>query len=178
MLSEIFSNIFYTCGAFGPLILFIFSYYLLWKKETLLYNYNIGFLIDNILNIILKGIFQQPRPSVDTQQFNIAVNSGKRFIFKYGVPFDIYGMPSGHAQSSLFSTVYIYSALKNTNILYLYLFFTIITTAQRVIYKFHTILQVIIGCIIGAMFGYYTYHQAQKSLKGIIREKPDDNAPI
>jgi len=172
------SEIFYKCGTYGPLILFIFSCYLLRYKETLLYYYNMGFFLDNILNIVLKGFFQQPRPSEDMKQFNIAINSGKRFIFKDGVPFDIFGMPSGHAQSSIFSTVYIYFALKNVNILYLYLFLSLVTISQRVVFKFHTILQVMIGSIVGALLGYYIYYLSQQSLKGSIRERIDDYAPI
>jgi membrane-associated phospholipid phosphatase len=148
------------------------------NKETLLYYYNIGFFIDNILNIIIKGIFQQPRPSEDIQQFNLALNSGKRFIFKDGVPFDIFGMPSGHAQSSLFSTSYVYFALKKINVLYLYLLLSLITVSQRVVYKFHSVLQVLIGSIIGALLGYCIYYLSQESLKGIIGEKKDDYAPI
>ena len=172
------SDIFYKCGAYGPLILYIFSCYLLRNKEILLYYYNIGFFIDTILNIILKGIFQQPRPSEDIKQFNLALNSGKRFIFKDGVPFDIFGMPSGHAQSSLFSTIFVYFSLKKTNVLYLYLLLSVVTVSQRVVYKFHTLLQVLIGSIIGALLGYYIYYLSQQSLKGIIREKKDDYAPI
>ena len=172
------SEIFYKFGAFGPVILFIFSCYLLRNKETLLYYYNIGFFINSILNIVLKGILQQPTPSEDIKQFNLALNSGKRFIFKDGVPFDIFGMPSGHAQSSLFSTVYLYFALKNLNILYIYLFLSLVTVSQRVVYKFHTLLQVMIGSMIGALLGYYIYYLSQQRLKGIIREKKDDYAPI
>jgi membrane-associated phospholipid phosphatase len=174
----ILSNIFYKCGEFGPFILFIISCFLLRNKETLLYYYNIGFFLDNIINIVLKGIFQQPRPSQDIKQFNLAINNGKRFIFKDGVPFDIYGMPSGHAQSSFYSTIFIYLSFKNNNILFMYIVVCIIILSQRVVYKFHSILQVIIGSIIGLLLGYYGYYISQQNLIGIIREKPDDNAPL
>lgn len=157
-------TVFYNCGAYGPLILYILSCYFLWYKKTLFFYYNIGFFIDNIINIILKGIFQEPRPSIDTNQFNLAIKNGKRFVFKDGVPFDLFGMPSGHSESSLFSTAFIYFSLKDTRILYLYLLISFITMSQRVYYKFHSILQVVIGAFIGVIFASYIYSLAQYKL--------------
>jgi membrane-associated phospholipid phosphatase len=154
----------YNIGSFGPLILYLLSCYFLWGKKTSYFYYNIGFLIDSILNIILKGIFQQPRPSVDTKQFNLAITNGKRFIFKDGVPFDLFGMPSGHAQSTFFSTVFMYYSMKNERILQIYLFISLITVCQRVVYNFHTIFQVFIGGVIGSLIGYYFYWFAQNKI--------------
>jgi len=154
----------YNIGSHGPLILYLLSCYFLWKKKTLYFYYNIGFLIDTILNIILKGILQQPRPSADIKQFNLAITNGKRFVFKDGVPFDLFGMPSGHAQSTFFSTVFMYYSMKNERILQIYLFITLLTMCQRVVYNFHTLLQVVVGGMIGSIFGYFIYYQSQKKL--------------
>ena len=92
--------------------------YLLWNKRNLLFYYIIGGFFNAILNLVLKGIFQQPRPSEDYDKFNLVLKNGQRFIFKNGIPFDVFGMPSGHAQSVLYSTAFIYLALQKTNILY------------------------------------------------------------
>ena len=119
MLVELFNKF----GAYGPVILYFLSIYLLRDKNNLLFYYIIGAFVNAILNLILKGIFQQPRPSEDYDKFNLALKNGKRFIFKNGVPLDVFGMPSGHAQAALYSTVFIYLALQKTNILYLYLLF-------------------------------------------------------
>jgi membrane-associated phospholipid phosphatase len=108
----------------------------------------------------------------------LAINQGKRFLFKDGIPHDIFGMPSGHANSSLFSTIFIYLSLRKNNILYIYLFISLLTMIQRVVYNHHTILQVIVGAIVGLLFGYSFYQLAREKMQERIREKPDDFGPI
>lgn len=171
-------NIYYTIGTFGPLILIFLSIFLLWNNDNLFFYYIIGVFLNAILNLILKGLLQQPRPSEDIKQFNLALSNGKRFIFKNGIPHDIFGMPSGHSQSALFSTVFIYLALRKNNILYIYLISSLITMSQRVIYNYHTILQVFIGGAVGAVFSYFVYQMAIQKIIGHITEKLDDFAPI
>jgi membrane-associated phospholipid phosphatase len=171
-------NLFNEVGTYSPIILGIFSLYLLWDKSNLLFYYSIGLFLNAILNLILKGIFKQPRPVEDNKKFNLALKYGERFIFKNGIPFDIFGMPSGHAQSSLYSTMFIYLALQKWNIVYVYLFFALISMVQRVVYNYHTIFQVIVGAFVGAGFGYFMYSLAEKKLQNLIREKPDDFGPI
>ena len=165
-------------GGGGPIILFVYSIYLLWAKHNLLFYYIVGFFINSILNMILKGIIQEPRPSEDAKLFHLAITNAKKDIFKNGIPFDAFGMPSGHAQSVLFSTCFIYLALKNKNILLFYLLVSFITMFQRVYNNYHTIFQVVVGNIIGALFAWGVFHLAQQKLKGRIREKHDDFGPI
>ena len=173
-----FMNLFNEIGQYGPVILIVLSVYLLWNKRNLLFYYIIGAFVNAILNLVLKGIFQQPRPSEDYDKFNLALKNGKRFIFKNGVPFDVFGMPSGHAQSVLYSTAFIYLALQKTNILYLYLFFSLLTIMQRVVYNHHTVFQVIVGAFVGILIGYLVFSLAEKKIKNRIREKPDNFGPI
>lgn len=170
--------LFNSFGTYGPVILNFISFYLLWDKENLIFYYIIGIFVNSLLNLILKGIFKQPRPSEDIKLFNLAIKNDKRFTNKYGIPYDIFGMPSGHAQSSLYSTVFIYLSIKNINILLLYLLISFITCAQRVYYKHHSVIQIIVGAIVGAIFGYFIYYLSQKNLQGTIKEKPDDYAFI
>ena len=87
-------------------------------------------------------------------------------------------MPSGHSQSLLFSTMFIYLSLKNKNILYIYLFISLLTMIQRVVYNHHTILQVIVGALVGLIFGYVFYQLARVKITGQISEKADDFGPI
>ena len=171
-------SLFNEFGCYSPLILIFLSMYLLWDSHNLFFYYCIGIFINAILNLILKGIFQQPRPSEDPKKFDIALKHGKRFLFKDGIPYDIFGMPSGHSQSVLFSAIFIYLSLQKLNILYLYLAISFITMAQRVSYNYHTIFQVIVGAIIGAGFGYFVFSLAEKKIKNHIREKPDDDGPV
>ena len=63
-------------GRYGPIILFFYSIYLLRSKANLFFYYTIGIFMNSILNLILKGIFKQPRPSEDPKQFNLALQNG------------------------------------------------------------------------------------------------------
>ena len=58
-------KVFTKLGSFGPIILYIAASYLLWKKNTSFYYYQVGFFTCAILNLVLKCIFKQPRPSED-----------------------------------------------------------------------------------------------------------------
>jgi len=174
MLVELFNKF----GAYGPVILYFLSIYLLWNQHNLFFYYNVGIFVNAILNLILKGLIQEPRPSEDPKTFRLALSHGKRFLFKDGIPHDIFGMPSGHAQSAFFSTLFIYLSFRKTNLVYIYLFISMLIMAQRVIYNYHTILQVMIGAVIGSGFGYFVYLLAREKIKGHITEKSDDFGPI
>lgn len=173
-----FNEIFNYVGEYGPLFLIFFSWFLLWNNSKLFMYYTIGIFLDNILNLILKGLFQLPRPNEDIKNFNLALLHGKRFIFKNGIPYDMFGMPSGHAQSSFYTLTFIFFALYPTKILYLYFILSFITLFQRFYFKHHSILQLIIGAIIGIFTGYFMFFFASQSIKGKITEKIDDFAPI
>jgi len=175
---NIINTLFYEFGSYGPIFIFVSSLYFLWNYNNLFFYYILGIFINSILNIILKTIIQQPRPSIDEKEFILALKNSKRFLLKDGLPFDIFGMPSGHAQLCIFSTVFVYLALKKTNILYLYLLFSIIIISQRVVYNFHTIPQVIIGSFVGAGMAYFMYNITQNKIKGQIKEKADDYGPL
>ncbi len=81
--------------------------------------YVYGFALNAILTLGLKGIFKQPRPSEDLKLFNLAIKDSKRFKFVDGYPYDIFGMPSGHASSVIYSTMFIasptFAMLENRN---------------------------------------------------------------
>ena len=119
-------KIFTKLGSFGPIILYIAASYLLWKKNTSFYYYQVGFFTSAILNLVLKGIFKQPRPSEDPKEFNLAIKNGHRFIFKNGIPHDIFGMPSGHSNASLFTTVFIFLCLNDVKITLGFLFYSLL----------------------------------------------------
>jgi len=166
-------------GKYGPIILIIITLYLLRKHNNLFFYYAIGIFINTIVNIILKGLILQPRPSEDPKMFNLAIKNGKRFVFKNGIiPHDICGMPSGHTQSVIFSTVFIYLSLKNIKIALSYLIISLITMYQRIEYNHHTTFQVIVGGIVGSLLAYIVFYLAKQNIKGIIKIKSDDNAPI
>jgi len=169
--------LFRTIGASIPIFLFILSVSLLWKKTTMLHYYVFGAFLSTLLNLFLKGIFQHPRPSENPTLFRIAVQQGRRFVFKDGIPHDIFGMPSGHAQSSLFSTAFIHMALQRPQVTALYIASSIWTMIQRVVYNHHTFEQVVAGALVGGIFGYGMYVMARQNIRGKVTEKKDDWGP-
>jgi len=176
---NIIEQILYNLGQYGSHILFISSLFLLWNNANLFFYYIVGIFINKILNLIIKGGLQQPRPSEDPKEFELALRNGKRFIFKDGyLSYDIFGMPSGHTQTAFFSLIYIFLSLRKPNITIFYLVISLIVVYQRIKYNYHTLLQTIIGCIIGSIFAYYVYYLAQEKIKGNIKSKLDDFAPI
>jgi membrane-associated phospholipid phosphatase len=171
-------DLLYEIGGYGPGILMFLSWYLLWDNQNLFFYYNIGTFANIILNVILKGLIQEPRPMFDSKKISLLKIHKKEYFFQNGIPFDIYGMPSGHAQGVFFSTIYIFLCLKQKKWLYIYLLISLLTCYQRVKYDYHYLSQVIVGSIIGASFGYFVYELALKKIKGLIKIKPDDFAPI
>ncbi len=170
-LSKVFS--------FGPFYLISLSWILLWDKNTLFFYYTVGLFLDTILNLILKGIFKHPRPLEDPQKFNLAITHGKKYLYKNGIPFNIFGMPSGHSQSVLYSTIFMFFALKKkSDILYIYYIIAGLTMIQRIYSNNHYLYQVIAGGIIGALVGYTMFFLSGQKIIGKITEKLDDYGPI
>lgn len=158
-------------GMMAPIILFIISIFLLQNKMKYLQVYIIGSILNNILNAILKYAIKEPRPSRDSRILKIAIANEKR------VSFDKYGMPSGHAQNCGFNLAFITLVLNNSFITGLYLVVSFISLHQRYKYSNHTILQLIVGFLIGLIFGYMIYHIGNKWIKGNLIMKFDDFAP-
>ncbi len=171
-------NILYEFGAYGPILLIFLSWYLLWENNNLFFYYTVGIFANAVLNVILKGIIQEPRPMFDNKKVRLLRTHGKDYFYQNGIPFDIFGMPSGHAQASLFSTVFMYLALKQTNILYIYIPLTLLTCYQRIKFEYHTTSQILVGSAVGVAFGYLVYQLAREKIKNKIREKPDDDGPV
>ena len=143
-------------GYYGPIILFIISLILLFNTKTFLYIYFLGFVISSIFNFIIKGIIKQKRPFKDFKT---------KIIKESRLGNEIYGMPSGHSQSVMFSTLFVLLALKNDLITFIYLIISGTTMWQRVYNYSHSPLQILIGGTIGSLFGYYAYKYSKKVTK-------------
>jgi membrane-associated phospholipid phosphatase len=171
-------SILFEFGEYGPILLTILSWYLLWNNKNMFFYYNVGLFANSITNIILKGIIQEPRPMYDNKKMYLLTNHAKNYFYQNGIPFNMFGMPSGHAQTSFFSTAFIYFALRHNNIFFLYLASSILTCYQRVSLDYHTIYQIIVGAIVGSSFARFVYQLAREKIKGIIKGKPDDFGPV
>ncbi len=172
---EIICQIRDVLGYFTTYILFTASIFLLYGKWTFMSYYVIGYFASSLLNFLLKAIIRQPRPSEDASLFDINVKYGKR------ISFDKYGMPSGHAQSAFYSTIFIFCALfSNKNIYWIFAFYLLMSInclLQRVRFHNHSVIQVIAGSIVGGLFGYAMFLISKSKLFGKLRYKDDDDAP-
>lgn len=140
-------------GYFGPSVLLFSSVLLTLTDKVVLGELLVGTGINHLLNAGLKQMFRDQRPSpryhyISTSDFV------EKTTHVHELGLQEYGMPSGHAQHVWFFTSFIYYFVEQP---YATLFFTcisVITCMQRVIYKNHTLLQVIIGGVVGILFGY------------------------
>ena len=140
-------------GFFGPQILFFVSLVALYPQKRFMIVYVIAMIFNSLVNFGLKGIIKQPRPEGDLTVF------GKKHSPR--ILSDVYGMPSGHSQHVFLSTVYIYLVLKNNGLTLFYFLLSLLTLSQRVKYKNHTVIQVIVGSCIGAFVAYLAYEFAK-----------------
>ncbi len=145
----------------GP-TLFVVAIFYLRNKPTCLYIFVFGFILNPIINLFLKKIIKQPRPNYNKnleKAFKIKDNLGEF------VPADNYGMPSGHANLIFYTTTYLYLITHDMNLLVFTVILSILTSIQRVVYKKHTIEQVVVGGIIGIGLGYFFYYYCEKTIK-------------
>jgi hypothetical protein len=141
--SSINPNIIDIIGLSGPLILFIISIINLWKQKYI-YGYLLFYIVNTFINNLLKISIKEPRPT------NNIINEKYTEIHKYG-------MPSYHAQSVVFSLVYLYLVNKSVFLLLIEIFIVFITIYQRWYYRYHSKEQLAIGSLVGGMTAYIGY---------------------
>jgi membrane-associated phospholipid phosphatase len=138
-------------GFFGPMILFGLTIIMLWGRYKYINVYLIFILINTILNKILKNTIKSPRPGKPSEY-----TMYKKYEHTSGS--ENYGMPSGHAQSVSFSTLYIYLVTKSKNLLIGGSFISALTLIQRYRFKRHSMKQLLVGVIVGSCVAYTSYN--------------------
>jgi len=166
------STIFELIGFSAPLLMVMISIVLFRNKRKYMSYLIFGYILCDILNILLKFILKEPRPTNDWQLLQLGITHSKRFSF------DIYGMPSGNAQSCGFLLVFTALVLNDPFITGIYAVLTLITMYQKYLYENHSIKQVVVGLFIGVVYGYLLYFVATKNLIGNIKRRPDDDGPL
>jgi hypothetical protein len=164
-----------TIGEYGPIILILTNIWLLFGKQHFLFYYVIFILISILINLFLKQLIKQPRPSIDLNTFNMTLKNNERFIKRDGVPYDIFGMPSGHTQSVIYSTIYNYLVFRNMKMTFWFVLISFITMFQRVAYNHHTVSQIVVGFIVGALLAYVAYYFPEKKLSSIVKANHNYN---
>ena len=155
----------------GPVILIATTVILLWKKETQLFYFTLGAMINIASNFLLKDIFKEPRPAGNQQIIQLAINNGKRLGSQ------VYGMPSGHAQTAFYCTIFIFLSLKNWKVVAFYLAMSLFTCYQRYVYKEHTLWQLFVGALVGMVMGSFAFNASKKKKMGLLIPKMEDGAP-
>lgn len=154
----------YNIAKYSHFILIFISFFLLWNNNTLFYYYVIGVSLSELINILLKILIKQDRPKNDTSNDDDTSNNDndkdKDKLLNSSI--QRYGMPSGHAQSVSFSTMFIYLSLKNIYFTSIFIIISVIAIFQRVYLKFHTLEQVIVGMLVGSFLSYLFYKLALK----------------
>ena len=131
-------------GYWGPTILTISTIIGLYiHNQKFIKLYLLFQLLNTLFNSLLKLIIRQPRPTNQKHLYNfekknnLKVMSGQEF-----------GMPSGHAQSCLFSFTTNYF-LTNCSFTLFSVFISLITITQRFKFRNHTLFQLLMGSITG-----------------------------
>ena len=168
---SILMYLFHLIAFVGPMILLTITTLLLWKKEMLLFYFVLGAVLNIALNFFLKDLFKEPRPSGNEQIIQLAINNGKRFGSQ------VYGMPSGNAQTAFYCTVFIFLSLKNWKIAVFYLTMALFTCYQRYIYKEHTLWQLFVGALFGSVVATISFNASKKKTMGLLIPKMEDGAP-
>jgi membrane-associated phospholipid phosphatase len=128
-------------GYYGPIVLLVIAIMLLINKTKIITLYILFFIINILLNGVIKITIREPRP-----------NGNKLFNeFENTEGTEQYGMPSGHAQSVAYTATFLYLFTKSPDIFMGACFIGAITIYQRYKYKRHSILQLLAGATIGAL---------------------------
>ena len=144
-------------GVFGPYILIVASCILLLYHPVSLAVYLLGIVLNSMINLGLKGMIRQDRPTHEIPLFEFGIRDGVRYKA------DKYGMPSGHSQSAGFSLAYIAATLTNPVLTWTYAILSVITLTQRYVYRNHTFSQIVVGFILGIVLGYTFYRVSKKT---------------
>ena len=166
--------LFHQLGEYAPFILIFATILLLHKKPYFQFYYIVFLFVNTLLNTFLKQLIQQPRPSVDKKHFARILEKNKKYVSSFGFPYGIYGMPSGHAQSVFFSTAYAWFTFRNVPLVIIFSLLSLLSICQRVVYNHHTVMQVIVGSLVGLMVGSLAYRFARQTIGGKFSGKKDD----
>ena len=137
------------------LLVFIFlSGPLFIRTPYLTIGFIVGYFFTEVFNVFLKWVFKQPRPNTDLEFFKTSLKMKKNdpfFISQYC------GMPSGHAQLAGFALVYVFLCTHSWWIWSFMVGLTSVTCIQRVTTQAHSVLQVLVGLVIGMITGLLAY---------------------
>jgi len=147
-------------GYYGPSINFVIGFISLLKQHKYLSGYLVFTGINSILNTLLKMTIKDPRPTNGITLFDDEDS-------QYNTEMNKYGMPSGHTQSVFFALTYLYLVKHSIYSFIIELCIAILTGYQRWKYRRHTISQILVGSLIGILFGGFSFSLTKKYIESI-----------
>ncbi len=157
-------------GETAPIWLTVLAAVLVWPKRDAAFFLGVGVVVSVALNIVLKGTFRQPRPAFTNTSMKLA----HPYFYRNGLPFQCYGMPSGHAQLSAFVGGFVALALRSTAWTSVFLASLALTCWQRVEDRFHTRAQVGVGAAVGMAVAYGVHRVWRAYARQTVRPRRDD----
>jgi membrane-associated phospholipid phosphatase len=148
ILQKFISEPFMFIGYYSGRIIFIMIICIFLYSNRFFWTciYIILYIINYYLILFLQKKWKDPRPT-----------NGKQFMEDEFHNSEAYGMPSGHTQTVFCSLVFFYMITRSISWTLIMLFIAICTISQRLIYRKHTLQQIIVGGIIGSVLGYVIY---------------------
>lgn len=131
-------------GHYGPTITFLIGCYALLNRTIYLMTFVFGSFVNVFVNFYLKDVFREPRPERPIKFLDSGTLIGNNY----------YGMPSGHAQCVAYVAAFLYLAKVRVEFVCIIIAVLILTVYQRWKYRRHTIMQLIMGSIIGGLFAW------------------------
>ena len=137
-------------GFYGPLIIGFIHCVYLWRRKIILITYVFFAIVNIFINGVLKNLIQEPRPreQIYLNEYDVVPNTAP----------SKYGMPSGHAQSIGYSITFLYLVVHSPALLIITTFIGSLTIYQRFKYGRHTILQLIVGLVIGSFIAIISWN--------------------
>ena len=132
-------------GTYSPQLFLILTLLSLYNNYNLIIIYLIGFILNKSLNFFLEhNIFKKyNEKKVDEKKVDGKNND----------------VPSGHFQSMSYSFLFYILIHKNKNLylIFLYLFIALCTFYNCIVYKYHTLIDIVSGIFFGLLFCYMYY---------------------
>lgn len=131
-------------GYQGPIITSFITFFSLLGKPPFLLIFLLGSILNNSLNSELKLIIKEPRPKNPLPYIDDNLMKGAH----------VYGMPSGHAQTTSFAVTFLILTKRPIHLIIPSIFIGTLTLIQRWKYRRHSIEQLAVGSIVGSFFAY------------------------
>jgi membrane-associated phospholipid phosphatase len=135
-----------SIGYYGPYLLLGINSVLLWNQRPYLQAFLGGFFMNIGINQVLKSIIREDRPN--------------HRIEEYG-----YGMPSLHAQSVWYCTVFVYAVQQSFWVFIAEGCLCVLTMYQRWKTEMHSYEQLIVGSLLGGFISYSIYEYTRGRLE-------------